>query len=105
MNKSETEKIAKLLKNASSISQLEIPALLIGALALIPGILDETLLGIGAIAVFAAIAIGRRYLINHREEYLLGLKTAYAENKLSEEAYNEAIKDLNTLTVEGGKKS
>jgi Asp/Glu/hydantoin racemase len=105
VNKVEAERIAKLLKNSSAISQLELPALLVGVLALIPGVADEAIVGIGAIAVFAAIAIGRRYLINHREEYHLGLENAHKEGVLSDDAYKEAIKDLNTLTIEGGKKS
>lgn len=105
MTKEEAEKIVKLLKNTSAVSQLEIPALLIGVLALIPGVFDEALVGVGALAVFAAIAMGRRYLINNRKKYLIGLEEARANNSISKEAYLEAIKDLNTLTVEGGKKS
>lgn len=105
MNKSEIEKITKLLKGASSISQLELPVLLLGVLALIPGVLDEAVFGVGAIAIFAVIALGRRYLINHRKEYKFALEKALLDNNLSQSEYNDAIRDLNTLTIEGGSKS
>lgn len=105
MKKQEVHKISSLLKTSSAISQLEFPALVGGILAVIPGVLDEAFVGVGAIAVYATIAIGRRYLIVHRAKYMRTLEAARRSNQISKEEYKKAIKALNTLTVEGGKKS
>lgn len=103
MNTSDVSKMVRLLRTTSSISNLEMPALLVAVLALIPGVFDEAFVGVTAVVLFAIIACGRRYLINHRNEFQLNLEKAFRDNKITVDEYNTAIRDLNILTIEGGK--
>ncbi|MEW8436623.1 MAG: hypothetical protein AB2689_00555 [Candidatus Thiodiazotropha taylori] len=102
MDKSELEKIRSILKYTSSFSSLELPALLVAALALIPGIFDEALVVIGAIAIFSAIALGRNHIIKNRDKYMEVLTSAHSTKQITDEQFNESVKALNTLTIEGG---
>ncbi|MCU8238629.1 hypothetical protein M2G88_21710, partial [Vibrio vulnificus] len=104
MKKQDAKKISSLLKASSAISQFEFPMLVGGVLAVIPGVIDEALVGAGAIAIYATIAIGRRYLIVNRDKYIRTLESARRSKKISKVEYQKAMRALNTLTVEGGTK-
>ena len=103
MDKNELEKIRSILKYTSSFSSLELPALLVAILALIPGGLDESIVGIAAVGIFSAIALGRRHIIKNRDKYMEALTNAHNLREITDEQFNDSIKALNTLTIEGGK--
>lgn len=102
MTDKEFKNMKTLLRVVSSISSLEVPALLVGVLALIPGFLDETLVGISAVALFSAVALGRHRLVRNRKKYLNAIEEAKMTNNIDKQEYDELIKALNTLTIEGG---
>ena len=69
MTDAEFEKMRKILKSTSSISSLELPALALAALAIIPGFLDEILVGASVVAFISALALGRYRLVKNRTKY------------------------------------
>ena len=102
MDKNEFEKMRSLIKTMSSISSLEIPALVLGLLALIPGVFDEALVGVSAFALLGAIAFGRHKLVANRTKIMEAIDEAFRKGELTQQEMNESIKALNTLTIEGG---
>ena len=103
MENSELNRIMTLLKVSSSLSSIELPALAFGALALIPGLIDEAMVGVGALAVIIAIACGRHFLVKNRDRYLEALEEAFQNKSISEDERDSSIKALNTLSIAGGK--
>jgi len=94
--------LVSALTTTSKASSLEMPALLIGVMALIPGFLDESIFGIGAIALLGGLIFFRRYLKKNRENIIQRLTSEQDIKTITNQEYSEAIKALNILTIPGG---
>jgi len=105
INEVEIKKLSKLLNTTSKVSNIELPALLLGVMSIIPGFLDEAFLGIGAMAVYGVVAFLRHYLKSHRKEIIDRLESESAKGNISSQEIMNARKSLNILTVAGGEKT
>lgn len=104
-NFSNTKSLIKLLEGGSKVSSLEAPALLIGILTLIPGILDELIVSLGVFGVIAAVVFLRRLLKVRRDKFRSQITAARDEGSISETEFKRAMRALNVLTVPGGQQS
>lgn len=97
--------LVTLLTTTSKASNLEMPAILLGIMALIPGVLDESVFGVGAIAMLGALLVFRRHLKNNRDIIANRLDVEMISSTITNQEYLDAKKALNTLTIAGGQSS
>ncbi len=95
--------LVKLLKSYSSLTALELPAIAVAIMALIPGFLDELSVGIFALVFAGGLKLARHYFIRNKETILLLLNSSFSKGKLSRQEYDDATRLLNSLTISGGR--
>jgi flagellar biosynthesis component FlhA len=98
----DTQVLSKLIKLAAGISNIELPALLLGALAVLPGLIDESFAGVGVLALYSVVALARGAIRSRREKLIERFQEERTKEHISEEEFDAAIKAINTLTIPGG---
>ena len=94
--------LGKLLHSSSSISNLRIPILLVGLLGLIPGFLDESLVGVGSLLAYAVIALFRGQIRKKRNKIIARINEEKNAGTITELEMKDILKSLNALTIAGG---
>ncbi len=101
-NKLTPRQLLRLIKVYSAIKNFELPVLGITTMALIPGLLDETIVGIIGAGAFLVIKVLHRKLIRNKNKIIKRLSNSENKGKLSEEELSEAIKIMKNITLAGG---
>lgn len=104
-NNLDTRPLIKVLNTAARVSGLEIPAVIIGILALIPGIFDEMIFGFGAIGLLVGVILLRHSIKRSKDAIVDRLNEELRLHKIDETEHKNGIKALNILTVPGGDQS
>ena len=94
--------LLSIIKVYSVMQNFELPVLGITTMALIPGLLDETIVGIMGVGAYLAMKILHRKLINNKDKIIERLRFPDNNNMLSKEEITEAIKIMKNITLAGG---
>lgn len=78
------------------------PTVALAVLALIPGVLDEAALGLGALAFAVLAKLLRQYPVKNRQRILNQLLNAAHVGQLTHQDLAQATQALNSVTVPGG---
>ena len=97
----EPRTVTKLLELLASVMAVELPALGLGVMALIPGFLDEATFGIVALVAAVGLKMARSYVIRNRTPLIAYLTSATDEERLSPLELDNAMQLINRLTTSG----